>query len=42
MEDEQELDIGFDYENVLRQVIWCAKEWIPATVTRTWFVCSCV
>ena len=21
MEDEQELDIGFDYENVLRQVI---------------------
>ena len=24
------------------QVIWCAKEWIPATVTRTWFVCSCV
>ena len=24
------------------QAIWCVKEWIPATVTRTWFVCSCV
>ena len=26
MEDEQELDIGFDYENVLRQVIEKALE----------------